>query len=372
MCHQLIRNMVSMSSFNEEKWQQSILDEDNDWALSRLKTWIVPQTHSYFNAPSGHQLHVRAVLPPGDEDGSTVEAVLLYCHGLNSHVNSSAYAGGFYPKLAGEGFAVFAVDIMGHGYSEGERSLIDDWNVVFEDLERFLEALMGVSKAASDDAEIHIDISAKALAHIRKLPVVITGVSMGGMIGMHIGLRLQRSATLSNRFKGGVFGCPALVVDLPPKPVQCLLRAFVVPLCSTREMPPVVSSSSKSRASDSYDLMDPKQRMAAEMDMRDCATRFPGHGLSWHQPMRWGTAGAFSTLYLQTDDHMSQVQFPFLLLHDPDDKVCFYAGSEKLMQLSPSKDKTLQPVSAGGKHSLPMVVQDLFITSMISWIKKRL
>eukprot|EP00913_Durusdinium_trenchii_P025735 g24151.t1 len=58
---------------------------------------------------------------------------------MNSHVNGGNWAGEFFPRVANEGFALFTVDIMGHGYSEGTRALIDDWHDVFADLEALTE-----------------------------------------------------------------------------------------------------------------------------------------------------------------------------------------------------------------------------------------
>merc|ERR1719183_1702543 len=154
-----------------------------------------------------------------------------------------------------------------------------------------------------------------------------------GMMSMSVGLRLQRNQQLQHKFRGAVMGCPSLVVDLPSKPVQSLLRNLVVPLFKYRQMPAFLSSSSNSAMSWSVDLSDAKQREYAEMVMRDCVGRFPGQALGWHQNMNWGTAAAFSTLYSHVEEDMTLVSFPFLVIHDRMDKVCFFSGSERLMEL---------------------------------------
>ncbi len=353
----------------EDEWLQAIEEEDDDDALSLLETWKLPQTNGCFQAPSGHRLHIRAVLPPA---GRSITAVLLYCHGLNSHVNGRSWAAGYYPRVASEGFALFAVDIMGHGYSEGVRGLVEDWDDVFDDLECFLEALMGVADPQPSAAEFDAGISAKVLAQVRRLPIFAIGTSMGGMIGMYMGLRLQNNENLRTKFKGVVMGCPALGVDLPPKAIQFLLRNLVVPLFKTSEMPAAVSSSSKAKPSWSFDLGVPSQKTIVEMEIRDCASRFPGKGLGWRKGMLWGTAGAFSSLYSHIEDDMQEVEYPFLVLHDLEDKVCFVSGSHRLMELSPSDDKTFEAVDAGGLHCLPMVIQDAYVSRMASWIRQHL
>eukprot|EP00931_Biecheleriopsis_adriatica_P119321 TRINITY_DN94558_c0_g1_i1.p1 TRINITY_DN94558_c0_g1~~TRINITY_DN94558_c0_g1_i1.p1 ORF type:complete len:371 (-),score=88.59 TRINITY_DN94558_c0_g1_i1:14-1126(-) len=365
--------LEGMTSEDEEEWMQDIQGEDDEEALNKLQKWLLPATPGFFEAPSGHRLHVRATLPQGDPAARSAKAVILYCHGLNSHVNARSWAGGFYPRVAQEGFAVFALDIMGHGYSEGERSLVENWEVVFEDLERFLEVLMGVTDESVASDDFNAGICPEALQNIRRLPLFVSGMSMGGMISMYVGLRLQRSEKLYSRFRGAVLGCPALLVDLPPQAVQFLLRNLVVPLFKTQPMPPVVSAAQgKGRFSASFDLRDPKQREIAEMEMRDCAHRFPDKGLGWGQAMRWGTAGAFSSLFARIEEDMEEVDFPFLIIHDPEDGTCLYAGSEMLLQRSQSEDKTLLPMDAGGLHCLPLVNQERYVAFMTCWMRQRL
>jgi len=361
-----------MTPAEESAWKKSIEEEDEDEAVSKLQSWIQPRTDGYFQAPSEHRLHVRAVMPPGDADARTAKAVLLYCHGLNSHVNGKVW-NELYDRIAGEGgIALFAVDIMGHGYSEGTRNFVPDWGAVFEDLEAFVEALMGTADPPPTSAEFNPGVSGHTLSRLRQLPIFVTGTSLGGMIGMYVSQRLQNNPCLEQKFKGAVFCCPALVVDLPPQPVQILLRNVVVPLFRTRQMPSAVSSSSKSVASWAFDLSDPKQKEIAEMEIRDCAFRYPDHALGWQQGMLWGTAGAFSNVYSHLDEDMQEVEFPFLLIHDREDKICFFSGSEKLMELSPSTDKTLREIDAGGRHCVPVVVQDQYLQMLLTWIKQRL
>lgn len=82
---------------------------------------------------------------------------ILLCHGYGEHI-------GRYPHVAehlvARGAEVHGVDHVGHGRSEGERVLIEDFEKVVEDL----HALATHEKVA------------------RGLPVVLIGHSMGGMI----------------------------------------------------------------------------------------------------------------------------------------------------------------------------------------------
>lgn len=361
-----------MAEEEEEKWVKSIENQSNEEAWKKLESWLLPKTDGFFQAPSGHRLHVRAVLPPGDAEALSVKAIVLYCHGMNSHVNARNFAGELYPSIAAAGFAIFALDIMGHGYSEGQRVLVEDWHLVFTDWEAFAEALLGVAEPRPSPAEFCAGVPDEVLARIRSLPVFVNGMSMGGMIGMYLGLRLQENERLRDRFSGACLTCPSLVVDLPPKAVQWFLLTLVVPLFRTCAMPAAVSSSSKSKLSWAFDLSDPRQRHMAEMEIHDCAVRFPGRALGHHQGMLWGTAGAFSKLFSTIEEDMKRVQFHLLLIHDPADRVCFFSGSQRLMELCRSKDKTLQEVDAGGRHCIPMIKQDWYVSSVTSWYLQHL
>jgi len=270
-----------------------------------------------------------------------------------------------------KGFAVFGVDIAGHGYSEGVRNLVEDWNTVFTDWEEFVKALLGAAQPAPSRRDFCAGVSDQVLARLRRLPVFVVGVSMGGLVAMHVGLRMQQRKALCQRLQGVVLCCPALAVDLPPQPVQILLRNLVVPLCPMGIMPSCVSSSSKGKSSSLLDLTDPRQREIAEMDIRDCAGRFPGVGLGWGKGMRWATAGTFSEVYLGIEEDMRRVAYPLLVIHDPGDKICFFEGSQKLMELCASADKTLEAVDARGMHYLPMAMEDQFVSSITSWMLRR-
>eukprot|EP00434_Breviolum_minutum_P013681 symbB.v1.2.012060.t1/scaffold825.1/size159525/1 len=153
--------------------------------------------------------------------------------------------------------------------------------------------------------------------------------------------------------------------------VSCLLRTFVVPCFSHSSMPAAVSSSSKVQYGNCYKLSDPKQKMFAEMEMRDDPLRFPNIGLGWPRNMRWGTAGAFSKVFSTMDKDMAKAKYPFLIIHDPEDKICLVGGSEKLMERSPSADKQLSRMEAGGFHCITFVDQERYVGLQTSWMKQR-
>merc|ERR1711963_1120558 len=112
-----------------------------------------------------------------------------------------------------------------------------------------------------------------------------------------------------------------------------LLKAVVVPFVGAREMPE--SLSPPSNPEDSWRKSD------MEMFVMDDWHRFPGVGLGYKRPMKWATAMAFSSLFQGIEGDMREVRYPFLLIHDPKDKCCAFKGSQTLMELAASEDKSL-------------------------------
>ena len=100
----------------------------------------------------GGALHAHAWVPP--DPGW----IALLCHGYGEHLGRYQHVAG---RLTAAGAAVYCVDHVGHGRSEGERVLVADYEDVVSDFQLLAE---------------------HAVAAHPGLPVVLIGHSMGGMI----------------------------------------------------------------------------------------------------------------------------------------------------------------------------------------------
>jgi len=85
--------------------------------------------------------------------------VALLCHGYGEHIGRYEEVA---TRLAGDGAAVYGIDHVGHGRSDGDRVLVEDFEGVVDDVRR----LERTARAEHPD-----------------VPVVLVGHSMGGMIG---------------------------------------------------------------------------------------------------------------------------------------------------------------------------------------------
>jgi len=108
----------------------------------------------FFNGVRDHRIYYQLWLPETEP-----KAVLLVVHGLAEH-------GGRYMNLVNHflplGYAVYAVDHLGHGRSEGARVYVEQFADYTDTLVTFREMIRGWQKGK---------------------PVFLVGHSMGGLIG---------------------------------------------------------------------------------------------------------------------------------------------------------------------------------------------
>ena len=71
--------------------------------------------------------------------GKEVRALILLCHGYG--MECSIYMKGVGVRLAQAGYAVFGIDIDGHGKSEGLRCFINNFDNVIDDCVSFMESV---------------------------------------------------------------------------------------------------------------------------------------------------------------------------------------------------------------------------------------
>jgi alpha-beta hydrolase superfamily lysophospholipase len=129
-------------------------------------------------------------------EGSATTHVVLLAHGISEHARRYDHVA---DALVAHGAAVYAPDHYGHGESEGERSSVDDVEVMVTDL-------AAVARLAQEDHP--------------ELPVVLLGHSLGGLIATRFAQRHEADLAglaLSAPFVGGN---PAFapLLDMDPMP----------------------------------------------------------------------------------------------------------------------------------------------------------
>mmetsp|Transcript_3809 Transcript_3809/g.6502 ORF Transcript_3809/g.6502 Transcript_3809/m.6502 type:complete len:385 (-) Transcript_3809:133-1287(-) len=107
-------------------------------------------------------------------------------------------------------FALYSLDMYGHGFSEGPRMLVKSYKENRNDLGDFC------SMVAGENAE--------------GIPLFVVGHSYGGNVTLHLGKYWQDNPTEKpTGFAGIILLAPAVVADLPPKPILNILRNRLAP-----------------------------------------------------------------------------------------------------------------------------------------------
>lgn len=90
--------------------------------------------HGWFQSCCGLQLHYRKFLPP---KGTPIKGLVVFQHGIQTHSGKSYLLENGRKlnmalrseELLKAGYALYALDMLGHGFSEGDRWYVPDWKV---------------------------------------------------------------------------------------------------------------------------------------------------------------------------------------------------------------------------------------------------
>jgi lysophospholipase len=118
-------------------------------------------------------------------EASTPRAAIIIVHGLGEHSGRYDH---FATRMAAYGFSCYAIDLRGHGLSEGRRGHTPNFDAYLQDLDRFRREVQGL-----------VDI---------RTPLFLLGHSMGGLIA----LRYQEEYNVA--FKGAVIVAPWLATAI--------------------------------------------------------------------------------------------------------------------------------------------------------------
>jgi alpha-beta hydrolase superfamily lysophospholipase len=157
---------------------------------------------------------------PAQSEWSKLKAVVIYAHGFVYHSAGNDFTVQSKNMLANN-VAIFYMDHIGHGYSEGEIGRLPMYQNMIDDYEDFTALIM---TGKSPMGEFEFDgIPEGYLEACRKLPYFTMGHSMGGAIVCMASRRFHGRPG----YKGMILLAPALWIDLPPYCVQQFCRYTV-------------------------------------------------------------------------------------------------------------------------------------------------
>ena len=263
----------------------------------------------------GVGIHVRAFPAVG-----RARAVVVMCHGVNSHGGQYLWPGA---QFAAAGFAAFALDLRGRGKSDGARYYVDDIAQYVADV----AAVIRLAKSRHPG-----------------LPVFLLGHSAGGVVASTYALDHQAEIA-------GLV-CESFAFKVPaPDAVLAIIKGL------SRIAPrlPVL------RLKNEDFSRDP---IAVRILNSDPLT------LNEVQPAK--TVAALVRANERLRREFPRITLPVFILHGTADKATMPAGSQLFFDTAGSKDKTLKLYDGHFHDLLNDTGKDGVLADIRSWIEARL
>ena len=317
----------------------------------------LPKTSNAFINRFDLELHWRYSFPPPT---ITPKLILFWIHGFGGHVNGPVVKMCM-DILTKHGCIIILIDLQGHGYSEGVRGLVYKHEDMINDIEDFIGHVRSWEKFSCSYC-LKSDLSQHQMIQLQMLPYFIQGQSMGGGVATFLSLRLQQD----DKYKGMILIAPSLLCKTPHPIIVWWAKLVMKFGCCYLEAEMPSWSTSVSDLTLSF-----KHQSTIDYVMLDKWGNEGGIGGG--QSLKWATALMFLRMFEDSVSVLSSISSPFLILHDPDDKVCFISGSRSLMQLSvtPPEKKELKELP-GYLHSLLYNYPEEVCEIVLEWMLKTL
>jgi len=275
----------------------------------------IRQEEDTFDAADGRRLYERRWLPDGTE-----RAHIAIVHGYAEHSGRYAYTGA---ALARRGYAVHALDLRGHGRSDGTRAYVRSFDEYLLDVRAFL---------------------ARVDERAGGRPVFLLGHSMGGAI---VALLL---AVGHPALRGALLSGAAISSEGTPR----IVRAIIALLGRIAPRLPLV----KLKAAD-------VSRDPAVVEQYDTDP------LVYHGRVRAGLAAAMSRGIRRIERDAPSITLPLLIMHGTADALANPAGSIALHERAGTSDKTLKLYDGLAHEILNEPEKDRVIADIASWLDAR-
>ena len=245
------------------------------------------QTEGTFKGARGANIYYQAWLPEGD-----VKAVLMVVHGLAEHCGRYMNVVNHFVPL---GYAVYGLDHIGHGKSEGQRVFVERFTDFTDTLKMFFDMIQGWQPGKK---------------------VFILGHSMGGLISTTYLLDHQQELA------GAVISAPAIKIGESVSPAVIFIGKVLSSL-APRSGLLALDASTISR--------DPEVVKAYVNDP-----------LVYTGKTTARLAGEMVNAMQRVNAEMSTITLPLIIVQGGQDKLVDPEGSKMLYENAKSADKTLK------------------------------
>ena len=268
-----------------------------------------------FESKGGVKIHVRSWLPPGPP-----KAVVVICHGVNSHGGQHAWSA---EQLSKAGLATYALDLRGRGKSEGERFYV-------EDVADYVADVAGTIRLAK---QRHPGLKTFLLGH-----------SAGGVT--------SATYVLDNQAELAGFICESFAFQVP---APGFALAAIKGLSHVAPRLPVLTLKMKDFT------RDPVALAALEADP-----------LVAHESQPAATVAALVRADERLREEFPTITIPVFIMHGTEDKATVPAGSQFFFDTVGSTDKTLKLYEGHFHDLLNDVGKEGVMADILGWLEKRL
>jgi alpha-beta hydrolase superfamily lysophospholipase len=251
------------------------------------------------------------------------QASVVIVHGVGEHSGRYAHVA---ERLVAAGCAVHALDLRGHGHSEGRRAVID----------RFSNAV--------NDIDLLVD---RVAARNNGRPLFMVGHSMGGALALNYALEH------ADKLSGVVLSAPAVALDGAPWLVRqsSKLLSAVAPNMGAIAVDPKLVSRDPTVVND-Y-VADP---------------------LNWHGRLPVRTVAELVAFAEKLPKRLATLHLPILLMHGGEDKLAGVSGSWMVHNGVSSSDKRVL-VYEGLYHEIFNELQEdrkRVLDDLAKWIERHI
>jgi alpha-beta hydrolase superfamily lysophospholipase len=342
------------------------IDSTTDPVLLPLENQ--PRSPEFVTNLRGQRLHLRTTWPDG---AAPPRALILSFHGYGSHASRPTHRF-LSARFASSGFAYAVLDFHGHGYSDGERGLVNA-----------PEHLLDDALAAACALYAPADGPGHAVAHRAApgTPLYLMGLSMGGGMalitacllreGARAGLRseffeanrAELEARVMPAFRGTLLFCPVLRVAVRSA-ARSLLLAPLAALAGRASLPAFLLDEND------YNHLSWASKDYIAYLTADGWPRNPD-GLSYGGNIRFRTLETILALGDLARSCVPLVHFPFVVFHDEVDSTVKIEGTQHLMAEAPSAAKTFVPV-VGGLHDIHANKPGAAAAGALEWLETQM
>lgn len=273
-------------------------------------------SEDFFTGHDGLPLFARSWMP-----GARPRGAVVLVHGLFEHSGCHARTAS---RLVRQGFSVYAMDLRGHGRSEGPRCDVRSFDQYLLDLDVFFQRVSN---------------------EVGSQPLFLLGNSMGGLIVTLWAILRQpaiRGVILSGPLLKLAAGLFPWLRHLVPA------TAVVAPWLRYARIP--------------FDWLSRE---------RQVVDRFRDDPLVFHGRFTVGVAAQILRAAKEVSERAVSLSAPLLILHGSQDRVCDPAGSSALYQMAGSADKTFHLYEGFYHEVFDEPQRERVLADMAAWLDQR-